>query len=102
MCVGRTLGRADFADRTARVKEARSEAAKEIDALKAKRDQEQRDREQEGSGEADKGQEKLDKETTEQIDGLKSLFERNRDDVVKVLLDRLVEVRAAGIADWQR
>jgi len=102
MCVGRTLGRADLADRTARVKEARSEAAKEIDALKAKRDQEQRDREQEGSGEADKGQEKLDKETTEQIDGLKSLFERNRDDVVKVLLDRLVEVRAAGIADWQR
>jgi len=79
--------------RTARVKEARSEAAKEIDALKAKRDQEQRDREQEGSGEADKGQEKLDKETTEQIDGLKSLFERNRDDVVKVLLDRLVEIQ---------
>jgi len=78
--------------RNARVKDARGEAAKEIEALKAKREAEFKKSQSKHSGDADANQEEIDKATKEELDQLKRSYESNRASVVDELLSRVIEV----------
>merc|ERR1712144_65477 len=75
--------------RTQRVKDARGEAAKEIEAYKAKVEREFQAIEQEHSGDNDAAQSELDKQT----EPIKADFGKNRQAVVDKLLERVTEVQ---------
>ena len=101
-------------DRNQRVKDARGEAAKEIDAYKTKQeaefdnfDKEVRSRfpskdvfqdmhinggHSQHSGDNDTMQASLDKSTDSQLDKIRTMFGDNRQAVVDKLLDRVIEV----------
>lgn len=107
-------------DRNQRIKDARGEATKEIEELKAKKDAEFKqfeshvrpfsrspgrpcadarphpvpDRHQH-SGDSSTSQGELDKTTTDALAKIKSSFEQNKGSVVDELLSRVVEVKAA-------
>lgn len=78
--------------RTARVKEARSEAAKEIEAYKKSKDEEFSANEKEHSGDSSNLQSELDENTQKQIDALKSSFGQNKEKVIQELLEKVVEI----------
>merc|ERR1712093_736029 len=79
--------------RTQRVKDARGEAAKEIEAYKTKVEREFQAIEQEHSGDNDAAQSELDKQTEQQIESIKADFGKNRQAVVDKLLERVTEVQ---------
>jgi len=81
--------------RNSRVKDARGEAAKEVEAMTARREADYKKAEEEHSGDADANQDEVDKATKSELDTLKSSFEQNRSKVVDQLLERLVEVSPA-------
>ncbi|KAI5480426.1 V-type H+-transporting ATPase subunit G [Pseudohyphozyma bogoriensis] len=70
--------------RNQRIKDARGEASKEIEELKAKADAEYKSFEE---------QSELDKSTADTLAKIKSQFESNRQKVVGELLDRVVQVK---------
>jgi len=74
------------------VKEARSEAAKEIEAYKKQKDEEMSAAEKETSGDTSSLQTELDESTQKQIDALKSSFSQNKDKVIEELLQKVVEI----------
>ncbi|CAD6574507.1 MAG: H(+)-transporting V1 sector ATPase subunit G [Cyphobasidiales sp. Tagirdzhanova-0007] len=91
--------------RNQRVKDARGEAAKEIDAYKTKQEAEFDNFDKEDmhingghsqhSGDNDTMQASLDKSTDSQLDKIRTMFGDNRQAVVDKLLDRVIEVQPA-------
>ncbi|KAL7007869.1 hypothetical protein EMMF5_002516 [Cystobasidiomycetes sp. EMM_F5] len=81
--------------RNQRVKDARGEAAKEIDAYKTKQENEFKAFEKSHSGDNDSMQSDLDKRTEEQLSTIQSQFDGNRKVVVDKLLSRVLEVEAS-------
>ena len=82
------------ADRQQRVKEARSQAAEEIDAFKSKKEQELSEFSKEHIGSTDDDQKKLDEQIAKQEDELKKVFESKREAIMAALVDRIVTVDA--------
>ncbi|GAA6021092.1 hypothetical protein JCM10207_003360 [Rhodosporidiobolus poonsookiae] len=81
--------------RNQRLKEARGEASKEIDSLRAKKDAEFQEFEQQHSGDSSTSQDEVNQATTDTLAKIQASFDQNRDQVVKDLLDRVVEVQPA-------
>ncbi|GAA6061828.1 hypothetical protein JCM10212_001134 [Sporobolomyces blumeae] len=80
--------------RTQRLKDARGEASKEIDALKKKKDDEFHQFESQHSNDSSDSQDKVNQSTQEQLDKIASSFQSNKDKVVEQLLERVVQVKA--------
>ncbi|EJU03653.1 V-type ATPase [Dacryopinax primogenitus] len=78
--------------RTQRLKDARTEADKEIAEYRKQMDAEYKKFEAERSGSTQSVQSGIDKETEQRISSINDAFEKNRRDVVKKLLERVVEV----------
>ncbi|KAL8280899.1 hypothetical protein RQP46_006578 [Phenoliferia psychrophenolica] len=81
--------------RNQRIKDARGEATKEIEELKAKKDAEFAEFERTHSGDSSTSQGELDKTTTDALAKIKSSFAANKGTVVAELLSRVVEVKPA-------
>ncbi|GAA6041089.1 hypothetical protein JCM8097_004713 [Rhodosporidiobolus ruineniae] len=81
--------------RNQRLKEARGEASKEIDALRAKKDQEFRDFEQQHSGDSSTSQEEVNASTAVTLEQIQRSFEEHSAGVVDLLLERVVQVQPA-------
>ncbi|KAJ9474519.1 V-type proton ATPase subunit G [Pseudozyma hubeiensis] len=79
--------------RTQKLKDARSEASKEIEQLKSKKEKEFNDFQKEHEGSTSSSQTTVDKETEQRLEELNKAFESNRDEVIKKLLDRVVDVK---------
>ncbi|ORY92428.1 H+-ATPase G subunit-domain-containing protein [Leucosporidium creatinivorum] len=79
--------------RNQRIKDARGEASKEIDELKAKKDAEFKEFEQQHSGDSSTSQGEVDKATEEMLAKINASFDENREKVVAQLLDRVVQVK---------
>lgn len=79
--------------RTQRVKDARGEASKEIEELKAKKEAEFKAFESEHTGDRTSSQAAVDKSTDEQLAQMKALFEKQKSIVIDSLLTRVVEVK---------
>ncbi|KNZ46285.1 V-type ATPase, G subunit [Puccinia sorghi] len=80
-------------DRSLKLKEARGEAAKEIDSLKSKREEEFKEFEQQHSGNTDSQQKALEEETKKQIEVIKAEFNKNKTKVVSDLLAKVTDVK---------
>ncbi|GAA5884100.1 hypothetical protein JCM16303_005917 [Sporobolomyces ruberrimus] len=80
--------------RTSRLKGAREEASKEVDALKKKKDDEFKEFESQHSDDSNSSQDKVDKSTSEQLEKIQSSFDSNKSSVVDQLLERVVQVKA--------
>ncbi|SGZ17873.1 BQ5605_C020g09149 [Microbotryum silenes-dioicae] len=78
--------------RTQRIKDARGEASKEIEALKKKADDEFSQFEQQHSGDSSTSQTQVDEYTSDQLGKIASSFDQNKGKVVDDLLQRVVEV----------
>ncbi|KZT59496.1 V-type ATPase [Calocera cornea HHB12733] len=78
--------------RTQRLKDARSEADKEIADYRKQKDEEFKRFEAERSGSTQSVQTSIDKDTELKIAAINEAFEKNREAVVKKLLERVVEV----------
>ncbi|KAK9898409.1 V-type ATPase [Cystobasidium minutum MCA 4210] len=78
--------------RTQRVKDARGEAAKEIEAYKSKQEAEFQAFEKEHTGDNDALAAELDKQTDSQLDDIRAQFGRNKQSVVDKLLERVIDV----------
>ena len=97
-------------DRTQRLKGAREEASKEVDALKKKKDDEVLDvrahssvqllmgrnvvLSSQHSNDSNDSQDRVNKSTTEQLEKIQSSFDSNKSTVVDQLLERVVQVKA--------
>ncbi|KAM0748320.1 V-type ATPase [Meredithblackwellia eburnea MCA 4105] len=79
--------------RAGKIKDARTEASKEIEALKAQMDSKFKEFEQTHSGDSTTSQSTLDKSTAEQLAALKTSFEQNSSTVIAQLLERVVQVK---------
>ncbi|KAG8821628.1 H(+)-transporting V1 sector ATPase subunit G [Serendipita sp. 401] len=79
--------------RTQKLKDARSEAAKDLETYKAQKDNELKAFEQKHSGATKANQEAIDKETDEKLAALEVSYKKNKDGVVKMLLDRVLLVQ---------
>merc|ERR1712072_206686 len=79
--------------RTTRIKEARSEANKDIEAYQAKKESEFQDWQKSYSGDTSTSQEDIDQGTADEIAKIKKDFAANKDDVVKKLLERVVALQ---------
>jgi len=76
-----------------RLKDARAEAAKEIEQYKQAKDEEFRAFESSHAGTTSSAQSAVDKETEENLQAITSSYERAKDAVVKKLLDRVIQVQ---------
>jgi len=79
--------------RTQRLKDARSEAAKEIEAYKTQKEQEFKAYEASHTGNTQSVQATVDKETDVKLRVISQQYEKNKDAVVKKLLDRVTLVK---------
>jgi len=79
--------------RTQRLKDAHSEATKEIEAYKAQKDQEFKAYEASHAGSTQNIQATVDKETDAKLSAIAQQFDKNKGAVVKKLLDRVVLVQ---------
>ncbi|KAG8817805.1 H(+)-transporting V1 sector ATPase subunit G [Serendipita sp. 399] len=79
--------------RTQKLKDARTEAAKDLEAYKAQKDSELNAFEQKHTGVTKANQEAIDKETDEKLALLDASYKKNKDAVVKMLLDRVLLVK---------
>jgi len=79
--------------RTQRLKDAHSEATKEIEAYKAQKDQEFKTYEASHAGNTQNIQAAVDKETDAKLGVITQQFDKNKDAVVKKLLDRVILVQ---------
>ncbi|POV97304.1 hypothetical protein PSHT_14649, partial [Puccinia striiformis] len=75
-----------------KLKDARGEAAKEIESLKSKREEEFKEFEQQHSGNTDSQQKVLEEETKQKIELIKSEFNQNKAKVVSDLLSKVTDV----------
>ncbi|PWN26971.1 H+-ATPase G subunit [Jaminaea rosea] len=80
--------------RTQKLKDARSEAAKDIEELKASKDQEYQKYKKEHESEQSTSSSAVEKETDAELKRIEESYKKNRDDVVQKLLDRVVQVKA--------
>ena len=78
--------------RVQRLKDARSEAAKEIEELKAQRMKEFKDMEGTNSGTSDKMQVQMEKETEAKLKEVQGMYEKNKEEVLKMILDTVLNV----------
>jgi len=78
--------------RNQRVKDARTEAAKEIEAYKAKKEQDFQQYQKEHSGDTDALSKEIDQKTADDLNKINEQFEKNREEVIKKLLGRVLEV----------
>ncbi|GAA5903832.1 hypothetical protein JCM8208_006592 [Rhodotorula glutinis] len=78
--------------RNQRLKDARGEASKEIDALRAKKDKEFTDFEHEHSGDSSTSATEVQKQTDETLERIEATFASSRQAVVDDLLERVVQV----------
>jgi len=78
--------------RVQRLKDARSEAAKEIDALKQKKNQEFQNFEKTHSGSTDEIRKTVNDETKGKIEEVRQLFNKNKDEVAKKLVATILNV----------
>ncbi|RKP12842.1 G subunit of V-type ATPase, partial [Piptocephalis cylindrospora] len=81
-------------DRVQRLKDARTEASKEIEELKARRASEFQNMEQGDSGSADAFTKDLEKDTQSKIDNVRQCYNNNNEKVVAHLLDKVTKVEA--------
>ncbi|GAA5964458.1 hypothetical protein JCM8115_006321 [Rhodotorula mucilaginosa] len=79
--------------RNQRLKDARGEASKEIEQLRAKKDALFREFEEQHSGDSSSSQVEVDKATKASLEQIEASFEANSADVVKKLLERVVQVQ---------
>ena len=74
------------------MKDARTEAAKEIEELKAKRAQEFQEMEMGGMGDSDMVTREMEKETEGRLVEARKLYEVSKDKVVRMLLETVLNV----------
>ncbi|GAA5940119.1 H(+)-transporting V1 sector ATPase subunit G [Sporobolomyces koalae] len=79
--------------RTQRLKGAREEASKEVEALKKNKDDEFKQFESQHSNDNSDSQEQVNKSTQEQLDKIQASFDSNKSTVVDQLLDRVIQVK---------
>ncbi|KAF9785230.1 H+-ATPase G subunit-domain-containing protein [Thelephora terrestris] len=79
--------------RTQRLKDAHSEATKEIEDYKAQKEQEFKSYEASHTGNTQSVQATVDKETDAKLRVISQQYEKNKDAVVKKLLDRVILVQ---------
>ncbi|KAJ7634125.1 H+-ATPase G subunit-domain-containing protein [Mycena polygramma] len=79
--------------RVQKLKDARSEASKEIDEYKKAKEQEFKAFESSHAGTTSNAQTAVDKETEVNLRNISDSFNKNKDQVVKKLLDRVVLVK---------
>ncbi|GAA5867659.1 hypothetical protein JCM5296_005170 [Sporobolomyces johnsonii] len=87
--------------RTQRLKDARGEASKEIEQLRATKDREFTEFEAQHSNDSSTSQEEVNKSTAAQLETIQASFDQHRDDVVKQLLERVVLVQPALHKNYQ-
>ncbi|KAI9225303.1 MAG: H+-ATPase G subunit-domain-containing protein [Piptocephalis tieghemiana] len=80
--------------RVQRLKDARTEASKEIEELKARRASEFQHMEQGDSGSADAFVKDLQKDTQEKIDAVRQAYDANNEKVISFLLNKIIDVEA--------
>ncbi|KAK4334059.1 V-type proton ATPase subunit G [Rhodotorula toruloides] len=78
--------------RNQRLKDARGEASKEIEQLRAKKEADFKEFENQHSGDSSSSQDEVNKATQEALAKIEASFEENREKVVKDLLERVVQV----------
>lgn len=81
-----------WVDRVQRLKDARTEAAKEIDDLRSKKQAELAQMEQGNSGSNDQIAKKLDGDTEKNLANLRSQFETNKQVAVQRLVETVMKV----------
>lgn len=81
--------------RNQRVKDARGEASKEIDELRASKDAEFKAFQAQHSGDRAESENQVDKDTDKDLAQISASFESHREEVVAQLLDRVVQVAPA-------
>ncbi|THH09924.1 hypothetical protein EW145_g1682 [Phellinidium pouzarii] len=79
--------------RIQRVKDARSEADKEIEQYRALKESESKEFEDSRVGTTQTSQSTIDKRTEEMLDQITNSYKQNKDNVVMKLLDRVVLVK---------
>jgi len=79
--------------RVQKLKDARAEASKEIEAYKKSKDEEFKTFESSHAGTTSTAQTAIDKETEVNLKDITTSFEANKDNVVKKLLDRVVLIK---------
>ncbi|KAK0202955.1 H+-ATPase G subunit-domain-containing protein [Desarmillaria ectypa] len=79
--------------RVQKLKDARSEASKEIEAYKKSKEEEFKAFEASHAGSTSSAQASIDKETDLKLQAITDSFNSNKDQVVKKLLDRVVLVK---------
>ena len=81
-----------FQDRVQKLKDAKTEANKEIEALKAKKQAEYAQSEKDYSGTVDSSIDKLEKETEVKLKAIKELVDQKKGAVIEKLLSTVVNV----------
>ncbi|KAI8817553.1 H+-ATPase G subunit-domain-containing protein [Fimicolochytrium jonesii] len=79
--------------RTQRLKDARTEAQKEIEALKAQKNKEFVEFEKQYGGNTDETVTKANAETEEQLKEVNTLYQKNKQQVIEKLLSGIVNVQ---------
>ncbi|KAH9815358.1 H+-ATPase G subunit-domain-containing protein, partial [Melampsora americana] len=79
--------------RSQKIKDARGEASKEIESLRSKREEEFQNFQSTHTGSTDDQQREIDTETEAKIESIKSEFAKNRETVVKTLLEKVIDVQ---------
>ncbi|KAF8705298.1 V-type proton ATPase subunit G, partial [Rhizoctonia solani] len=80
-------------DRTQKLKDARTEAAKEIEAYKKQKEEEFKSLEGQRAGNTSNAQDAVDKDTEAKIAAINDAYAKQKDGVVQKLLDRVVLVK---------
>ena len=79
-------------DRTQKLKEAQTEAEKDIAELKAKKEQELDEYKQKYEGTQSSAQDKIDRDTKDRLSEIERAFQDKREELISKLLDRVSQV----------
>lgn len=79
-------------DRTQKLKEAQTEAEKDIAELKAKKEQELDEYKQKYEGTQSSAQDKIDRDTKDRLSEIERAFQAKREELISKLLDRVSQV----------
>ncbi|KAH8929360.1 H+-ATPase G subunit [Atractiella rhizophila] len=88
--------------RVQRLKDARSQAAKEIEEYKATKEGDFQQFSKEHSGDTTEGEKHVNEQTDKELEGLKSSYEKNKENVVNMLLERLMTVDKGLHKNWKQ
>ncbi|KAH8923652.1 V-type ATPase [Atractiella rhizophila] len=88
--------------RVQRLKDARSQAAKDIEEYKTSKDREFEKFSNEHTGGSSEAEKLVNHQTEKELSELQSAFERNKGNVVEMLLERLMTVEKGLHKNWKQ